>query len=126
MRMQLARIVSGVHPLVVVFACVAWALPWSWAIHAALVAYPLIQLNWWVFGGRCVLTVLEERLRAGVPDGALRTASGPEPAPNFVARLGTRITGRPVSNAWADIASYSVIWGGFALASLRLCLQAAP
>ena len=116
MTLALARVVSGVHTMIVVFSCVAWALPWTWAMWVAVIAYPVIQLNWWVFDNRCILTVLEEKLRG---PGAKRHAADDEPL-NFVAELGSRILGRPVPGSWANVASYAVIWWGFAVVSVRL------
>ena len=102
--------------------CVIWALPWDWALWTALILYPVIQFNWWYFEGRCILTILEEKLRG---EEAVPVSADAEEPLNFVAELGSKICGRPIPHAWADRVSYSVLWGGFAGAALRLYLRSA-
>lgn len=119
-RELLAAAVWAHHLLVFVFIAVAWALPWAWSLWLALIFYPLVQLNWWWFGNRCVLTVLEEKLRRAAPTAP--PAEGKEPL-HFVQGLGSRLLGRPVSRVWADVVSYGVVWGGFTIAGLRLYLR---
>ena len=103
------------HSAVIVLILTVWSLPWGWALWLGLALYPVVQLNWCVFGNRCVLTVLEERLRH--PEGMSEAG---EPPLHFVSGLLSRILGRPVSHFWGDVVSYVVVWGGFALCLTRL------
>src|SRR4030095_14687416 len=77
MTLVLARGVWAIHWVVMIWIAVAWCLPWSWALWAALISHPLVYLNWRIFDNRCVLTVIEERLRMRAADphvSALRPA----------------------------------------------------
>jgi hypothetical protein len=117
-RLGLARIVWAHHLMVVGLVAFGWALPWRGALWGALALYPIVLLNWWVFGNRCVLSVVEERLR-----GTSARASGQTEEPlHFVQLLGSRLVGRPVPRVWADIVSYGVVCFGFAITGLRLYL----
>ena len=120
MRLLLARGVWAIHTAIVVFVCIAWALPWTQAIWAAVIVYPMIQLNWWVFRGRCVLTILEEKLRGSGASVSVQEATEEF---HFLQDLGMRLFGRPVARIWADVVAYAVLWGGFAIASVRLYLR---
>lgn|GEM_PF-5011541 len=63
----LANLVWLVHTGLVAFMLTAWAMPWSEVWAFVLVLVPLMEINWnsrW----RCVLSILEERLR-GTPVG---------------------------------------------------------
>lgn len=113
LRARFARAVAVVHSGVVGLACVAWASPSRAGLVAAAIFYPVVLLNWWAFGNRCVLTVLEEKLR------------GPAPAPleeplHFVQACGSRLMGRSVPRVYADVVSHGVVWGGLAAAWTRL------
>lgn len=115
MRLAAARLVWALHLGVTLFVLTGWLLPWSWALWTAVILYPVVQLNWLVFGNRCALTVVEERLRRGTgtddDDGAEL---------HFVVGLLTRLLGRPVPRFYGDLVSYGVLWGGFTVASARL------
>jgi hypothetical protein len=103
--------------LLAVFIAVAWALPWAWSLWTALVFYPVVLLNWCAFRNRCVLTVLEEKLRG--PERRVRPAQAEEEL-HFVQDLGRWLLERPVSRSVADALAYGAVWGGFALTGLRL------
>lgn len=122
MRHALAQTVWAIHLAFVVFILVAWLLPWKWALWAAVIGYPVVQINWWLFDDRCGLTVLEEWLRSPQAGTArLQAAAAEEEEPlHFIAHLGERLLGRPMPRETADVLSYAVVWGGFAVASLRL------
>lgn len=102
-----------------VLICFGWALPWGSALWAVLCFYALVQLNWCMFGNRCLLTILEERLRG---TGAATAGATEEPL-HFVQVVGARLLRRPVSRFWADVFSYAVVWGGFGLTAARLFLR---
>jgi hypothetical protein len=86
-----------------------------------MIGNPIVQLNWWIFGNRCVLSVLEERLRERAGRRAIGEADR-EPL-EFVSHLMSSVLGRPVSRSWGSRVSYSVLWGGFAIAAMRLAAQ---
>jgi len=113
LRALLARLVWAHHFAIFAFIAVAWALPWTWSLWTALFLYPLVQLGWWLFGNRCVLTVLEEKLRRPAPRTDVEEL-------HFVQALGTRLLGREVSRSFADVLSYGAVWGGFAIVGVRL------
>ena len=117
-RLGLARGIWLLHLSVVAFLCVGWLLPWKSVVWAAVLFVPIVQLNWCVFGNRCVLTVIEEWLRQDGAPPPVPEAS--EPPTHFVSDLLSKALSRPVSRAWGDVVSYAVLWGGFALGSLRL------
>ncbi|HKA13447.1 MAG TPA: hypothetical protein VKH41_00395 [Myxococcota bacterium] len=116
----LARAISAVHVTVIALSLVAWSLPWTAALWAAVIGYPLIQLGWCAFGNRCPLTVLEERLRARARLRSVGTDPQTEPPLHFAADLLSLLLRRPVSRVWGDVFSYTCVWGGFAIAAARL------
>lgn len=117
-RLLLARLVHGHHLVSTILISIGWALPWTWTLWTVLVVYPLVQIQWWLFGNRCVLSILEEKLRRTGP------AAGEAEELHFVQVLGSRLLRRPLSRVWADVFSYGVLWGGFAVAAARLYLRA--
>ncbi len=118
MRLTMARIIWFLHTSIVVFMLTGWAYPWEWAAVAILVGCPLIQLNWWIFGNRCVLTIIEEKLR-GAPMEALASDESQEEPPSFVQNLALRFLGRPIPYAVANAAAYVVLWGSFTAVTVR-------
>ena len=97
-----------------VFFLVGWALPWRGALWAVAIGAVVVQAGWWLCADRCVLTILEEQAREG---GA---ATNPEREVDFLARLLSGLTGRPVPARWVNRAAYGVLWGSCAVALLRL------
>lgn len=98
---------------VLAFFLVAWALPWRWALWTAVVGAFVMQIQWWLNDGICVLTKLERVLR-GLP--AL-------PAPDeggFIADLAARVVDAPVPKRWTNALTYAVLWGGASVAAARL------
>ena len=142
MRTAMARTVWLLHVGVMLLLLTAWCLPWRWAPWVAVTLAPMVHLNWWVFRDRCILTILEEKLR-GAPAAAPVAAGGEAPARpagpavgdepqealgdteedlHFVSTFLSGLLGRPVSRAVADRISYGVVWTGFALGAGRLLL----
>jgi hypothetical protein len=123
MTLVLARGVWAIHWVVMIWIAVAWCLPWSWALWAALISHPLVYLNWRIFDNRCVLTVIEERLRmrAADPHVSARLAAG-EPL-DFVSGVLSLVLRRPISRAQGSVVSHTFLWGGFAIAAARLAAR---
>ncbi len=122
MRLLLARVVWAVHTAIFAYFVIAWTLPWDWSLWSCVIGYPLLQINWWSFGNRCILTIVEERLRG--PDAKRHVAEDDAEEPlNFTAEILSRALGRPVPHWTADVLSYGIVWGGFTLSALRLWLR---
>jgi len=114
-RVWLARAVSAVHAAVILLFVTGWAMPWREALWAVVLGALVVQAGWWLFEDRCVLTVLEARLRG--------EASVVETRPNFIGDVATRVLGRRPSERWLSVATYGVMWGSFAIAAARLGLD---
>ena len=115
-RLWLARAIWFLHTSIVLLFAIGWALPWRNALWAVVVAAALVQVGWWIFGDRCLLTVAESRLRGASdeePEGA---------EARFVGDLAARILGWRPADRWLDLATYGVMWGACAIAALRLGL----
>jgi hypothetical protein len=104
------------HLAVISLFVVGWALPWRELLIAVVVAAPVVQAGWWIFGDLCVLTLLERRLR-GAPLAPVDTGALP---PNFIADVASSLLGRPVSHGWINVMARVVMWAAFAIAALRL------
>src|SRR5262245_18845924 len=120
-RLWLARAISAVHSAVVLLFVVGWATPWREVLWAVVVGAVTVQMGWWLFGNRCVLTVLEARLRAGLEAAPL--APAPEHAPNFIADVATRFLGHRPSERALQLMTHGVMWGAFSIAAARLRLS---
>lgn len=118
-RLCAARALSAMHLAIVLLFVVGWALPWRGVLAAVVVAAPVVQAGWWLFGDRCLLTLLERRLRGASPP---RAASADEAPPNFLVDLASTVVGRPVSDAWVNVTARVVMWTAFTIAALRLAL----
>ena len=117
---MLASGIWFLHAAVTLFLAVAWLLPWTATLWLAVLAYPLVQLNWLAFGNRCFLTVLEERLRGGKPRELPAPEADGDPPHDFVSAFLSHALGRRVPRRLSNALSYGVVWGGFAIAALRL------
>ncbi len=54
-----------VHLLLTIFMITVWMIPWKWAAWVGIFFLPLVVLHWKTNRNRCVLTLLEQRLREG-------------------------------------------------------------
>ena len=122
-RLWAARLVWFLHVAAVAFFVIGWALPWPGALAFTVALSAATQIGWWICNDRCVLSVLEERLR-GTLAPRLVVPEDQEQPPNFVADLGARLLGRPIPYTWTNRVIYVVVWGGGAVAALRLAFGA--
>lgn len=114
-RLWVADLVWGLHCAVVAFFVVAWALPWRWALWAAVIGAFLMHLQWRLNDGICVLTKLERLLRGRAP--LPKDGEG-----SFLDELAARWIGPAYAGRFADQAAYVVLWGGAGVAGARLVL----
>ncbi len=113
-RYRASLVIRAIHLAVVAFFLIGWMLPWRGALWTVVVGGLLTQLNWWATGNRCVLTIAEERLRAG---SAWASTGRDE---TFVARLVTSVIGRPCPPRLAQITAHLVLWASIGTAAFRL------
>jgi len=119
-RLWTARALSVVHGAVVALFLVGWALPWRGALWAVAIGAIVVRTNWWLFDDRCLLTILESRLRGGDALAARRLEEDADAPPSFIGDLVARVLGRPLPLQWVDNASHAIMWGAFSVATLRL------
>lgn len=115
-RTVAAKLVWAVHLVVTVYFLVAWTLPWRWAMWSAVVGAPVMHLQWRLNDDVCVLTKLERYLRGADP-----TPRGSERS--FIAATMERLAGRELPARCVNGVTYAVLWGGAAVAGLRLALR---
>ncbi len=113
----LADAVHTLHSAIVGFFAVGWALPWAGSWWGVVVGAPIIQLNWLLLDNRCVLTIVEDRLRGPAGPAAEDAVNEGEA---FIVRLLSRLVGGPVPVWWGNALGYGVLWGSFAVSALRL------
>jgi len=119
LRLLAARVVWLLHSGVTGWLLLGPLLPSPTAAWALVVGNPLIHLQWRIFENRCLLTILEERLRG--PSLVRKVAVEDEAEPmGCVAETLSRALGRPITHAFADRLSYGVLWAGFVVAAARL------
>ena len=124
LRLAAARLVWLAHTGVTGWLLLGPLLPHRAAAWALVVGNPLIHLQWRAFGDRCLLTILEERLRGATFERRAAVVDGDEPV-GFVAETLSRALGRPVTHGFANVLSYGVLWAGFAIAVVRLAFARA-
>ena len=117
LRLCGARTLGAVHLAIISLFVVVWASPWRELLIAVVVAAPVVQAGWWIFGDVCVLTLLEKRLRRSQLPTKEDTGA---PPPNFIVDVASRVLGRPVSHGWINVTARIVMWAAFAIAALRL------
>ncbi len=116
-----ANLLSVLHVAIIVLFVVGWAAPWREVLWAVVVGALVVRAGWWIFEDQCLLSILEERLRAALGAEAVeRRETEGERKPNFVADTVTRILGRPMPVRWVDNVTYGILWSSFSVASLRL------
>ena len=108
------------HFAVISIFLVGWALPWREAHAVVVVSAIVVRVGWLLFDDLCILTLLQERLRA--LDGLPPAHPEGEP-PNFIAAALSRCLGRSVSPGLASNLTYGILWTAFALAGVRLALS---
>ena len=119
LRLLFARLVWLLHSGVTVWLLVGPFLPQRAAWWLVALGNPLIHLQWRVLDDRCLLTILEERLRGPTFERRAAVVRGDEPV-GFVAETLSRLLGRPVGHGVADALSYGVVWAGVGVVAVRL------
>lgn len=76
---------------------------------------PVMQVQWWLADGVCVLTTIESRLRGNPLAGRLEQET-------FVGRLLRPAVGE-ISRATVDHACTAIVWLMFTLCALRISLS---
>lgn len=112
LRRMAAGGVWALHTGLVALVLSAWLLPFATLWWIVLALAPLMQLQWWITGGVCVLTTLEQRLRGDPRAG--RAEQG-----TFVGRLLRPLFGE-VSPRAVDRICTGINWLAFAACGLRL------
>ena len=113
----LARGVAHLHTGIVALFALGWVLPWA-AVHWIVIAGGLtMQVSWWLFRGKCPLTMLE---RALVTAASGTRAGGSEQEQLFVTRLLSGALRRPVPDAVGNLLTYMVLYASMAVCALRL------
>jgi hypothetical protein len=119
LRLAAIRGLTLLHFAVISIFLFGWALPWPEAHAVVVVSAIVVRVGWELFDGLCILTLLEEHLRA--LDGLHTHAEGERP--NFIAAALSRFLGRSVSPGLANNLTYGILWTAFTLASLRLAFS---
>lgn len=119
LRLGLAHLLALLHHAIIAFFLVGWAAPWREVLWGVAAGAVVVHAAWWLLDDRCLLTLLEERLRGEEHVPAERLEDGVR-QPNFIADSVTRLLGRPLPLHWINNATYAVLWTSFSLASLRL------
>lgn len=104
------------------FFLVGWALPWREALWAVVVGAVVVRAGWWLFDDRCLLSILEARLRGGAVSFSTQPELAPEEKPNFIADTVEGLLGRPMPLHWVNNATYAVLWSAFSIAAVRLAI----
>jgi hypothetical protein len=123
-RLCAARTLALLHVAILSLFVFGWALPWRAMLVAVVVSAPIVQAGWWIFRDRCVLTLLEKRLRGSRAPAVATPGADADPPPNFIADLARSVLGRPVSHGWVDLVARVVMWSAFGIAALRLTVGA--
>ena len=111
---------TALHFAVISIFLFGWALPWPEAHAVVVVSAIVVRLGWLLFDDLCILTLIQEHLRA--LDG-LPPAHAEGERPNFIAAALSRFIGRSVSPGLASNVTYGILWAAFTLAGLRLALR---
>jgi hypothetical protein len=120
LRFAAIRGLTLLHFAVISIFLFGWALPWPEAHVVVVLSAIVVRIGWELFDDLCILTLLEEHLRAldGLPP---MHAEGERP--NFIAAALSRFLGRSVSPGLASNLTYGILWTAFTLASLRLAFS---